>query len=509
MRILFATSEAHPLIKTGGLADVSGSLPRALLSLGHDVRLLLPAYRDALAKARAVGIKKIAAFALDGYAVNLFESRLPGTRVKTWLLDCPELFDRPGNPYLDADGHPFADNDRRFLLLSRAAAELALDRCGCEWQPDVLHCNDWQTALAPALLHAEAQQQRVEKQRPATIFTIHNLAYQGLFSHAVFLATNLPARFWSYDALEFHNQFSFIKGGLVFADRVNTVSPSYAREIQTPEFGYGLDGLLRYRGTHLSGILNGIDADEWNPGTDTHLVQRYNRRTLALKVQNKLALQRQFGLPQNGAIPLAGFIGRLVEQKGIDWLLACIDTLLEHNAQLVLLGSGAREFEQALRAAMKKHPQCIAVTIGYSETLAHRIEAGADIFLMPSRFEPCGLNQMYSLRYGTVPLVHRVGGLADTVVDMSAAAMIDGSANGFVFEDATADAMRAALVRALQTYRDSKRWRQLQLNGMNRNFSWQHSAQAYLQLYRDAQLHRDEQLHRDAIASNPPSPPFY
>lgn len=483
MKILFATSEAFPLIKTGGLADVSGSLPRALLSLGHDVRVLLPAYREALAKARATGIKKIATLALDGHTVNLLETRLPGTRVKVWLLDCPEFFDRADNPYLDENGQPFLDNDRRFLLLSQAAAQLALDRCGCAWQPDVLHCNDWQTALAPALLSMETR-------RPATVFTIHNMAYQGLFSYDTFLATNLPARFWSYDALEFHHQFSFIKGGIVFADRVNTVSPSYAREIQTPEFGYGLDGLLRYRGAHLSGILNGIDAEEWNPGTDAHLVQRYNRRTLALKVQNKLALQRQFGLPHDTAIPLVGFIGRLVEQKGIDWLLACIDTLLEGDAQLLLLGSGAQEYEHALRAAMRKHPQNIAVTIGYNETLAHRIEAGADLFLMPSRFEPCGLNQMYSLRYGTVPLVHRVGGLADTVIDMNDATLADGSANGFVFAadngKTNADTMRVALMRALHTYRDSKRWRQLQLQGMNRDFSWQQSAQTYEQLYRDA-----------------------
>ncbi len=482
MRILFATSEAHPLIKTGGLADVSGSLPRALLSLGHDVRVLLPAYRDALVKARATGLKKISTVTLDGCVINLLESRLPGTRVKTWLLDCPELFDRPGNPYLDEHGHAFLDNDRRFFLLSRAAAELALNRCGCAWQPDLLHCNDWQTALAPALLSMEAQ-------RPATVFTIHNLAYQGLFSYAAFLATNLPARFWNYDALEFHGQFSFIKGGIVFADRVNTVSPTYAREIQTAAFGYGLDGLLRFRGAHLSGILNGIDDGEWNPGTDTQLVQRYNRRTLALKMQNKLALQRQFGLPIDGAIPLVGFVGRLVEQKGVDWLLACIDTLLAHAAQLVLLGSGEREFENALRAAMKKYPQRIAVTIGYNETLAHRIEASADLFLMPSRFEPCGLNQMYSLRYGTVPLVHRVGGLADTVVDMSEAALADGTANGFVFEGATADAMRQTLVRALETYRNDKRWRQLQLHGMSRDFSWQQSATMYQQLYLDSIAH--------------------
>lgn len=486
MRILFATSEAYPLIKTGGLADVSGSLPRALLSLGHDVCVLLPAYSDALAKAREVGVKKIAEFALDGHKVNLLLSRLPGTRVKTWLLDCPPLFDRPGNPYLDAHGHPFADNDRRFFLLSRAAVELALDRCGCAWRADVLHCNDWQTALAPALLAADMQRLGPDMQPPATIFTIHNLAYQGLFSYDAFLATGLPARFWSYDALEFHGQFSFIKGGIVFANRINTVSPSYAREIQTPQLGYGLDGLLRYRGAHLSGILNGIDDEQWNPGTDAHLAQRYNRRTLALKTQNKLALQEQLSLPRDAAAPLLGFIGRLVEQKGIDWLLATIDTLLARNAQLALLGSGEQKYEAAVRAMAAQHPERIAVTIGYNETLAHRIEAGADIFLMPSRFEPCGLNQMYSLRYGTIPLVHRVGGLADTVVDMDETTLADGSANGFAFEGGTADGMRIALTRALAAYGDSKRWRRLQLHGMGRDFSWRHSALAYEQLYRDA-----------------------
>ena len=479
MRILFATSEAYPLIKTGGLADVSGSLPRALLSLGHDVRVLLPGYTDALVNARAAGIKKISELTLDGYTVNVLESRLPGSRVKSWLLDCPALFDRAGNPYLDENGQPFPDNDRRFLILSRAAAELACDRGGCDWLPDILHCNDWQTALAPALLSAETQ-------RPATVFTIHNLAYQGLFSYDAFAASNLPAHLWNYDALEFHGQFSFIKGGLVFADRINTVSPAYAQEIQTAQFGYGLDGLLRYRSAHLSGILNGIDDDEWNPGTDKHLEQRYNRRSLALKMQNKLALQRELNLPCDETIPVMGFIGRLVEQKGIDWLLACVDTLLAHKAQLILLGSGEQQYEAALQDIAEQHPQQIAVTIGYNETLAHRIEAGADIFLMPSRFEPCGLNQMYSLRYGTVPLVHRIGGLADTVVDVNADTLADGTANGFIFIAPNAEAMRDTLARALHTFTDKKCWRQVQLNGMARDFSWQFSAQAYEKLYHDA-----------------------
>jgi starch synthase len=488
LKILFASSEAYPLIKTGGLADVSGSLPRALLRLGHDVRLLLPAYRDALQQARAAGIKKIAALTIGTHDISILESRLPGSRVKIWLIDCPEFFDRPGNPYLDSNNRDYADNNLRFLLLSRVAAELALNRCGLDWQPDVLHCNDWQTALAPAYLQPHAQ-------RPATVFTIHNLAYQGLFGYDTFTASALPAAFWHFSALEFHGQFSFIKGGLVYADRINTVSPTYAREIQTDRFGYGLQGLLQYRSKHLSGILNGIDAEEWNPGTDTHLAQRYNRRTLGHKTGNKLALQQQLGLASGADIPLIGFVGRLVEQKGVDWIIANIDTLLERGAQFVVLGSGEHAFEAALRAAAVHNPRSIAVTIGYSEALAHRIEAGADLFLMPSKFEPCGLNQLYSLRYGTVPLVHKVGGLADTVVDTNAANLADGSATGFVFDTVASttngiDALRTTLLRALDLYADQPRWQALQSNGMAQNFTWEHSAQEYLQLYRAALAER-------------------
>ena len=479
LRILFASSEAHPLIKTGGLADVSGALPRALLGLGHDVRLLLPAYRDVLQKAQAVGAKKIAALTLYSQQVSILESRLPGSRVKTWLVDCPAFFDRPGNPYHDGSNQVYADNDRRFLLLSRIAAELALNRCGLDWQPDVLHCNDWQTALAPAFLSIEAR-------RPASVFTIHNLAYQGLYGYETFVATGLPARFWHYEALEFFGHFSFIKGGIVYADRVNTVSPNYAREIQTDRFGNGLQGLLRHRSDTLSGIINGINDEEWNPGTDAHLAQRYNRRSLAQKIDNKLALQQQLGLKRSAETPLFGFIGRLVEQKGIDWMLASIDTLLNRGAQLAVLGSGEPDYEAALRRLVAQAPRAIAATIGYNEVLAHRIEAGADIFLMPSKFEPCGLNQLYSLRYGTPPLVHAVGGLADTVVDASPANLANGSATGFAFHTADAAALQTTLRRALDLFADKTRWSQLQTRGMQQNFSWAQSAQAYLALYRAA-----------------------
>jgi starch synthase len=479
MRILFAASEAYPLIKTGGLADVCGSLPRALTALGHDVRLLLPAYREAVAAARAArtGLKKIAAFDVRGDSVAILETRLPGSRVKTWLVDCPRFFDRPGNPYHDSEQRGWPDNDVRFLLFCRSAAQLALDRCGLGWAPDIVHCNDWHTGLVPALLSAEPR-------RPATLFTIHNLAYQGLFDYASFQASGLADSFWSHHALEFHGRFSYIKGGLVYADRINTVSPHYAGEIQTEAYGHGLDGLLRHRREALTGILNGIDTETWNPGRDPHLARRYNSRTLDLKAENKSTLQQALGLRRSGSLPLLGFIGRLVEQKGIDLMLASLPHIVRRPAQIAVLGSGAPLYETALRQFAAAHPAAVSVTLGYDEPLAHRIEAGADLLLMPSRFEPCGLNQMYSLRYGTVPVVHRVGGLADTVLDPQHAPA--GTANGFSFTEPTPAALLRAVDRALAARREPQRWRQLQLRGMRRDFSWRASAAAYQNLYEDA-----------------------
>jgi starch synthase len=484
MRVLFATSEAFPLIKTGGLADVSGSLPRALLALDHDVRLVLPAYRTVVEKLPKKSVKTIAVLTLAEHIVTVLETRLPGTRLKVWLVACPVYFDRPGDPYHDEENQTWPDNDARFLLFSRAVALLAMDRCALAWRADIVHCNDWQTGLVPTLLN-------LEPQRPATIFTIHNLAYQGLFPYASFAASGLPPQLWHYAALEFYDRWSFIKGGLIFADRINTVSPTYAVEIQAAANGAGLDDLLRHRRAALSGILNGIDTDAWNPGTDPHIAQRYNRRTLNLKVQNKLALQKQLGLREDADTPLLGFVGRLVEQKGIDWLLEILPAALEQNAQLVLLGSGAARYEEALQQLALQYPASVSVNLGYSEALAHRIEAGADLFLMPSRFEPCGLNQMYSLRYGTLPVVHNVGGLADTVLDAG-----DGThdGNGFSFSEPTVEAFEATLARALQIYRDGKHWRRLQLRGMGQDFSWRSSALAYQQLYEDALRARAAQL---------------
>lgn len=474
-KILFATSEVYPLIKTGGLADVAASLPRALLKLGQDVKILLPAYPGVLEKAKSVGIKDVALLDVEGYPVTLKQTRLPGTKVTVLLVDIPEFSTREGNPYCGPDGNDWFDNHKRFYVFSKAAELIALDKAGLNWLPTIVHCNDWQTGLIPALLS-------LHPQRPATIFTIHNLAYRGLFSHQAFSELNLPAAFWHHERLEFYGQMSFIKGGLAFADFITTVSPSYASEIQSPEFGYGLDGLIRYRSDAVAGILNGIDTDEWNPGTDPHLFCNYNRRTLANKTKNKLALQDELGLSVNAEIPVLGFVGRLVDQKGVDLILAQMNQLLSQDCQLIVLGSGFPHYEQALKNIAAQHPKKVAVMLGYNESFAHRIEASSDIFLMPSIFEPCGLNQMYSLRYGTLPVVHAVGGLRDTVFEETPDSATE-KANGFVFSSATAEALHAAIQRAIALFSHKEIWKKLQLNAMSKDFSWDVSAKEYLAIY--------------------------
>ncbi len=478
LRILFVSSEAYPLIKTGGLGDVAGSLPHALLDLQLDVRLIMPAYAVAVGQLNETKI--LAQFSEGTDTVTLREGLLPDSPLKIWLVDAPGYFDRPGNPYLDSNGQPWADNAERFALFSRIVTRLALNQAGLDWMPDIVHCNDWQTGLVPALLELSAQ-------RPATVFTIHNLAYQGLFPADNVQKLGLPASWWSHHVLEFHGQLSFIKGGLVFADRINTVSPSYAREIQTAEFGNGLEGLLRHRSAVLSGILNGIDTKEWNPATDPLLEHHYDTNHLSGKLSNKQALQTALGLPQKPRTPLIGLVSRLVSQKGIDIILDAIPSLVKLPLQLVLLGSGDRALETRLITLAKQHPNKLAVSIGYDEALAHRIEAGADMYLMPSRFEPCGLNQMYSLRYGTVPIVRNVGGLADTVTDTNAKTLAKGTANGFIINTDDSLALLKTIKRALRRYRNKAQWQQLQTTGMQQDFSWRNSAQEYLTLYRHAQ----------------------
>ncbi|WP_286807183.1 MULTISPECIES: glycogen synthase GlgA [unclassified Marinimicrobium] len=477
MNILFLASEAFPLIKTGGLADVAGALPRALIKRGHSLRLVLPAYQSVLARLRsddkAPPLSSRGQIELDGTPVKLWQTRLPGTRVTVWLVDIPAFSEREGNPYVTPEGVDWPDNDQRFYTLCRAATELAMGRAGINWKADLVHANDWQGGMVCQLLAREAS-------APATVFTIHNLAYHGLFDYQTMHRLGLEPWLWQPDFLEFYGQLSFIKAGLVFAQRLTTVSPSYAQEIQTPELGCGLDGLLRARQEVLSGIINGIDTQEWNPARDASLAAPYDRRRLARKADNKKALCTELGLADKPDTLLLGFIGRLVEQKGLDLLLATLPELLARgDVQIALLGSGVKAYEQAFAALAKDYPEQLSVTLGYNETLAHRIEAGVDVFLMPSLFEPCGLNQMYSLRYGTLPLVHAVGGLKDTVIDGDDPLTV----NGFCFEPATVDALRVALKRALALYQDPEAWQQRQRNAMSGDYSWDRSAAEYERIY--------------------------
>lgn len=486
LRILMASSEAHPLIKTGGLADVAASLPAALRALGHDARLIIPAYPRAARQLREP--RTPCEIRLPGCRgrLRLLEGSLPGHELPVYLVDAPDHFCREGNPYTDLSGRDWGDNAERFLLFSRAAAQVAQGLPALGWRPQVLHCNDWQTGLAaPHLRDLQA--------RPATVFTIHNLAYQGLFDRATFDRLGLPPALWSLWGVEFHQQMSFIKGGIVFSDRVNTVSPTYAEEVRTPRFGCGLDGLLRQIGGRFSGILNGVDYSNWDPSTDPLILQSYGPETFGLKAENKLDLQRELGLTRNEGAFLLGHVGRLVEQKGVDLILAILPELLQDpNVQIVLQCEGERRLEEALRALNAAYPRQVSAILAYDEGRAHRIEAGCDAFLMPSRFEPCGLNQLYSLRYGTVPIVHRTGGLADTVVHVNPRSLADGSATGFLFDEPTGESLWRAVQQALALFRGGgDTWRRLATTGMTRDFSWEMSARSYLQLYRDAIAERD------------------
>jgi len=445
MRVLFVTSECAPLAKAGGLGDVSAALPPALRALGVQVDVLLPGYPEVLRKLGDA--TEAARFSELGFDCRVLQAN------HFRVIECAALYQREG-VYQDPGGQDWPDNALRFGLLSKVAARLAE-------RYDVVHCNDWPAALTP-----------VFSQKP-TLLTIHNLAFQGNFEPSWLSRLGLPQQLFSMDALEFHGRLSFLKGGLVRAGALNTVSPTYAREIQTAEFGCGLDGLLRERRAALSGILNGIDTEAWDPANDPHLAQPYDAASLEKKQSNKQALQRRLNL-ELSEDPLVGFVGRLTHQKGVDLVAAAAAELAALPAQLAVLGQGERELEGALAAAAARHPGRIAVSIGFNEELAHLIEGGADIFLMPSRFEPCGLNQMYSQRYGTPPVARATGGLVDTVSD---------GETGFLFERADRSALVAAVRRACTAWREPGRWREVQRAGMGRDFSWRAAARQYAALY--------------------------
>lgn len=471
-RILFATSEVHPLIKTGGLADVSASLPTALQELGQDVRLLVPGYNqvlDGLSNKRTVASFPV----FPGQPeVRLLSAKMPNTNVPVYVLDAPQYFCRVAGPYQYHLGGDWPDNAMRFGMLSKVAALLGSADSPVDWQAELVHCNDWQTGLAPAYLRLDT------RPHAKSVMTVHNIAFQGNFDRDWLKPLHLPQHVFDMHGVEFHGNLSFLKAGLHYADRIVTVSPTYAHEIQTTEMGYGMQGLLTARKADVSGILNGIDEREWDPATDKHLAARYDEHDLSPKIQGKLALQQRLGLEVNEHAPLLGVVSRLTYQKGLDLLLECLPTLLESGAQLVVLGSGEAEFERRYQQLAQRFPGRVSVTIGFDEALSHQIMAGADIFLMPSRFEPCGLNQMYGMRYGTPPVVRRTGGLADSVVSASLE-----SGTGFMFDEASTSILQQTIRWAIECYRDPHMFRRIQLNGMRRDVGWRHSAQLYLELY--------------------------
>jgi starch synthase len=476
LRILYAASEYAPLCKTGGLGDVAKALPRALSDLGADVRVLLPGYRDVLS-----GLQRPRHVARLGEAgefpqADLFEADSP-SKQRLLVLACPELFERAGGPYVDPDGNDWPDNALRFGFFSYTAAALAGPSSPYNWRCDVLHCNDWQTGLAAAYRYWR------RPPRIPCLMTIHSLAYQGIFPPSMVPRLGLPAQCFDVNGIEYYGNMSFLKAGLFYAQRISTVSTTYAQEIQHEPLGFGLHGLLSGRKADLEGVLNGIDTEIWDPLTDAALTATYGADSLERKTLNTHALRGRFGLEQRPDLPLLGIVSRLIPQKGVDLVVAAAERIAQLPAQVVVLGSGEPGIERRLSALAGQYQGRIGVERRFDESLSHLVEAGADIFLMPSRFEPCGLNQMYSQRYGTPPIVRRTGGLADSVVDCSAQTLANGTASGFVFNDSSAEALLAAISRALDVWRNTHVWRQVQRNGMRRDFSWGASARRYLELY--------------------------
>lgn len=476
LTVLFVTSEVAPLIKTGGLADVSASLPVALMHSGVDIRVLVPGYPAVIEGIKSKG--RLTSFPSIGELpqCQLLAGKLPNG-VPALIVDSV-LFNRPGGPYNDYNGKDWPDNDLRFGLLSYMGAVLSSRSSPIAWRPRIVHCNDWQSGLTPAYL------QFIQGDKARAMMTIHNLAYQGIFPPTTVSRLGLPPSCFQPDGVEYYGNMSFLKAGLFYSSRITTVSPSYAQEIQGEEMGFGMQGLLQHRSAQISGILNGIDTDAWDPEGDPYIERYFNAARLPAKLDNKRALQRRMGLAPEDEMPIIGLISRLTYQKGTDVFLSAVEELAATPAQFAILGSGDAGMQDALQDLARARPGQVAVHIGYDEGLAHQIEAGADLFLMPSRFEPCGLNQMYSQRYGTVPVVNATGGLKDSVVDAAPETINDKSATGFVFQGVTRDALVAATKRALTTFKNKKVWRQIQKAGMAKDFSWEASAAKYIEIYR-------------------------
>jgi starch synthase len=482
IRALHVASELYPLLKTGGLADVAGALPPALIERGADVRVLLPGFPAVLAGLEDLRPVATIGRRFDASNITLEQGTLGANGLVVYVIRADSLYNRPGNPYLDEQHVPYGDNAQRFALLGWTAAQLA-QRLDPAWTPQIIHAHDWHAGLAPAYLRAA---ERVHGHPVArSIFTIHNLAYQGIFPAHAFHQLGLPADFFHMQGIEFYGQMSFLKAGLFYSDRITTVSPTYAREIQTLAQGGGLDGLLRHRMHDLSGILNGVDYTVWCPGTDSLLAERYTLARPSGKHACKAALQKRFGLAEKSDALLFGVVSRLTEQKGLDLLLATVPEIIKRGGQLVVFGTGDPALENGLQRVAHAHPESVAVELGFDEALAHAIIAGSDVVAVPSRFEPCGLTQLYALAYGSLPLVHRVGGLADTVVDASLENLADDLTTGFVFERFEPEALSAAIRRAFALHARHSEWKATQRRAMQQDFGWGASADRYLALYRE------------------------
>jgi len=474
LRILSVAAEAFPLIKTGGLADVVGALPGALAAEGIEVRTLLPGYPAVMAALEdAATVHSLAQ--LHGAPARVLAGRAAG--LDLFVLDAPHLYARPGNPYGGPDGE-WPDNGVRFAALAQAAAAIGHGALS-GYVPDVIQAHDWHAGLVPAYLHYPA------RPRPRTVMTIHNLAYQGQFPRDMLAALGLPPQAFTHDGVETYGAIGFLKAGIALADRVTTVSPTYAREILSDEGSMGLGDVLNRRASALTGILNGIDDTLWNPATDTHLASRFTVTELAARASNKAALQARFGLDRDPAALLVAVVSRLTWQKGMDLLLTALPVLLRDGAQLAMLGSGDQDLERGFAEAARRHPGRVGARIGYDEALAHLVQGGADAILVPSRFEPCGLTQLAALRYGAIPVVARVGGLADSVVDASDANLASGVATGVQFAPVTQQQLEAALERTLALWRDPRVWQQMQARAMCTDVGWAQSAKHYAKLFRD------------------------
>jgi starch synthase len=482
IRVLHVAAEWFPLVKTGGLADVAAALPEAQRAAGLDARLLLPGL-PALCGALLEGVEVARAGPAFGAArVTLLRGRLPGSEVPAYLIDAPWLYARGGNPYLAPDGREWPDSHRRFALLGWIAAQLAEGALDPDWSPQVVHAHDWHAALAPAYLAAHGAA-HTSAARARSVLTVHNLAFQGTFPPDRFAELGLPAWMSGPAGIEFHGELRLLKGGLMFADRITTVSPTYAREILTPAEGHQMEVVLQHRADRLSGIVNGIDTAVWNPATDPAIAARYDAARPEGKAACKRALQAEFGLREESRAAVLGVVSRLTSQKGLDLLLSALPQWVGAGGQVVLLGAGEPALEHAWRAAAQAAPDRIAVRIGYDEAMAHRIVAGADLIGVPSRFEPCGLTQLYGLRYGTLPLVHRVGGLADTVVDADEAALREDRATGFAYDGATPEALAQAMRHALDGWKHPAAWQRVMRRAMAQDTSWRAPAARYAALY--------------------------